>query len=217
MNLLKENRWRCPDQAGSAVLEKKSRDEHAHIVLIDESGFLLNPLVRRTWAMRGHTPRLMSFGRHRDKVSTIKAIAVTPRGRRIRPFWRTNAKHYIDVAGMVAFLSTVLGQVRGPVIVVWDGGKNHKGPLIRELLARHKRLHLERLPAYVPDPNPVEMIWSYLKHGLMGNLVPRDVHEVDRVVQEHLLRLGKDPRLIRALGAGSRPPRSARIWHPDDQ
>jgi transposase len=149
---------------------------------------------------------LMSFGRHRDKVSTITAIAVTPRGRRIRLFWRTNAEHYIDAAGVVAFLRGVLDQVRGRVIVVWDGGSNHKGPLMRELLARRKRLHLERLPAYAPDLNPVEMIWSYLKYGLMANFVPRDVHEVDEVVQGHLRKLDKDPKLIRALWAGSRLP-----------
>ena len=189
-----------------ATDQKKARDERAHILLIDESGFFLNPLVRRTWAMKGHTPVLMGFGRHRDKVSTITAIAVTPKGRRIRLFWRTNAEHYIDAAGVVAFLRGVLEQVRGRVIVVWDGGSNHKGPLMRELLAQYKRLHLERLPAYAPDLNPVEMIWSYLKSGLMANFVPRDVHEVDEVVQGHLLKLGKDPKLIRALWTGSRLP-----------
>ena len=189
-----------------ATHQKKARDERSTILLIDESGFFLNPLVRRTWSMRGHTPKLMSFGRHRDKVSTITAIAVTPRGRRIRLFWHTNAEHYIDAAGVVAFLREVLDQVRGRVIVVWDGGSNHKGPLMRDLLARNRRLHLERLPAYAPDLNPVEMIWSYLKYGLMANFVPRDVHEVDEVVKGHLMKLGKDPKLIRALWTGSRLP-----------
>ena len=189
-----------------ATHQKKARDERAHILLIDESGFFLNPLVRRTWAMKGRTPKLMGFGRHRHKVSTITAIAVTPKGRRIRLFWHTNAEHYIDAAGVVAFLRTLLKQLSGRVIVVWDGGSNHKGPLMRELLAQHKRLHLERLPAYAPDLNPVEMIWSYLKYGLMANFVPRDVHEVDEVVQGHLQKLGKNPKLIRALWTGSRLP-----------
>ena len=42
-------------------------------VLIDETGLFLNPLVRRTWAKRGRTPVLDSWGRHRDKVSVIGA------------------------------------------------------------------------------------------------------------------------------------------------
>ncbi len=189
-----------------AADRKKARAERAHIVLIDESGFFLNPLVRRTWAMKGHPPKLMGFGRHRNKVSTITAIAVTPNGRRIRLFWQTNAEHSIDAAGVVAFLRKLLDQLRGRIIVVWDGGSNHKGPLMRELLGRHRRLHLERLPAYAPDLNPVEMIWSYLKYGLMANFVPRDVQEVDKVVQGHLWQLSRNPQLIRSLWTGSRLP-----------
>jgi len=90
--------------------------------------------------------------------------------------------------------------------VVWDGGSNHKGPLMRELLRRHRRLHLERLPAYAPDLNPVEMIWSDSKYGLMANFVARDVQEVDKVVQGHLRQLSRNPKLIRFLWTGSRLP-----------
>ena len=149
--------------------------------------------------MKGHTPKRIGFGRHREKVSTITAIVVSSAGRRIRLFWHTDAEHDIDAAGVVAFLRKLLEPLSGRVIVVWDGGSNHKGPLMRGLLAGHRRLHLERLPAYAPDLNPVEMIWSDLRYGLMANFVPRDVHEVDKVVQGHLQDLGKDPRLIRAL------------------
>ena len=68
---------------GLATHQKKARDEGSHIVLIDESGFFLNPLVRRTWAPKGHTPVLTGFGRHRRKVSTIAAISVAPGRRRV--------------------------------------------------------------------------------------------------------------------------------------
>ena len=56
-------------------------------MLIDESGFFLNPLVRRTWAPKGKTPVLPSWGRHRDKVSVIAALSVAPRRiLRVKPF-----------------------------------------------------------------------------------------------------------------------------------
>ena len=57
-----------------AAPPKKARNEKAPLVFIDESGFFLNPLVRRTWAPRGKTPLLRRFGRHRDKVSTVAAL-----------------------------------------------------------------------------------------------------------------------------------------------
>lgn len=42
------------------------------------------------------------------------------------------------------------------MIVLWDGGANHKGSLVRDLLARYPRLQLEPLPAYAPQLNPAE-------------------------------------------------------------
>jgi hypothetical protein len=189
-----------------AARQKKARDERAHVVLIDESGFFLNPTVRRTWAPRGRTPVLTGFGRHRDKVSTIAAVSVAPGRRRVGLYWRTDPRHYIDAAAVVAFLRDLLRRLRGRVIVVWDGGSNHKGPLIRALLRSYPRLHLERLPGYAPDLNPVEMIWSYLKYGLMANFVPRHVQHLDRVVRGHLAGLGKEPALIRSLWSGSKLP-----------
>jgi transposase len=189
-----------------AADQKKARAEEAHLVLIDESGFFLNPLVRRTWAPKGRTPVLTGFGRHRDKVSTIAAISVAPLRRRLGLYFRTDPKNYVDAAAVVSFLRTLLRHLRGKVIVIWDGGSNHKGPLVRALLSRFPRLHLERLPAYAPDLNPVEMLWSHVKYGQMANFVPRHVKHLDQVVQQHLDRAARDPTLIRSLWAGSKLP-----------
>jgi len=149
---------------------------------------------------------LTGFGRHRDKVSTIAAITVAPRRRRVGLYWRTDPAHYVDAAGVVAFLRDLLRHIRGGVIVVWDGGSNHKGPAIRELCGRFPRLHLERLPAYAPDHNPVEWVWGHLKYGLMANFVPRHVGHLDRVVNAHLTDLSEHPDLIRSLWKGSKLP-----------
>ena len=156
-----------------ATPAKKARAEKAHLVLIDESGFFLNPLVRRTWAPKGKTPVLRSWGRHRDKVSVIAALSVAPTLRRLGLYWLADPKSYVTAETVVKFLRELLKHLRGRVIVVWDGGSNHKGELIRALCARHARLHLERLPAYAPDLNPVEQVWSHLKYGRMPNFIPK--------------------------------------------
>ena len=98
-------------------------------MLIDESGFFLNPLVRRTWSPRGKTPVLASWGRHRDKVSVIAALSVAPTLRRLGLSWLADPKNYINAPTVVKFLQALLRHLRGRVIVVWDGGTNHKGPL----------------------------------------------------------------------------------------
>jgi putative transposase len=154
----------------------------------------------------GRTPVLTTFGRHREKVSTIAAISIAPGRRRVGLYWRTDPEHYIDAAAVASFLRDLLRHLRGKVIVIWDGGSNHKGPAIRAVTERYPRLTLERLPGYAPDLNPVEMIWSYLKHGLMANFVPRHVRHLDRVVTGHLGGLRSSPALIKSLWAGSRLP-----------
>jgi len=162
--------------------------------------------VRRTWAPRGRTSTLVGFGRHRDKVSTVAAIVASPRGRRPRLRRRTDPRRHIDAAAVVAFLRDLLRRLRGRVIVARDGGSNHERPLIRGLLSRSPRLHLERLPGCAPDLNPVEMIWSYLKHGRPADFVPDHVDRLDRVVRGHLDVLAGQPALIRSLWKGSKLP-----------
>ncbi|WZP01022.1 IS630 family transposase [Isosphaeraceae bacterium EP7] len=188
---------------GLAPDRKKARDEGSHVVLIDESGFFLNPAVRRTWAPKGQTPVLTGCGRHRQKVSTIAAISVAPGRRRLGLCWKTDPKGYIDAEAVVSFLRGLLRHLKGRVIVVWDGGSNHKGPAIRALLGRYPRLTLEHLPGYAPDLNPVEMIWGHLKHGRMANFVPEDVLHLERVVRENLRGVRGNPGLIRSLWNGS--------------
>jgi len=51
----------------------------AHIVFADESGFLLIPLVVRTWAPQGQTPIHRHRQGRRDKISVISGISVSPK------------------------------------------------------------------------------------------------------------------------------------------
>lgn len=101
--------------------------------------------------------------------------------------------------------------------MVRDRGSNHKGPLIRRFLARNKRLRLEYLPAYAPDLNPVEAVWSWLKYGRLANFVPDDINELDDWVVEYLIPLKCDPDLLRAIWDGSELPFPSRRSPPADQ
>jgi hypothetical protein len=56
--------------------QKKVQRLRAHLVFLDESGFLLIPNVRKTWAPRGETPLLWHRYRH-DRISAISAVTVS--------------------------------------------------------------------------------------------------------------------------------------------
>jgi hypothetical protein len=47
------------------------------LVFLDETGLMLQPLVRRTWAPRGQTPVLRSWDRH-DRWSVMGALTAAP-------------------------------------------------------------------------------------------------------------------------------------------
>jgi transposase len=58
-------------------VKKKSRENGWPILFIDESGYRLQPLVRRTWAPKGETPVHYSWDRH-DRLSVIAGICFFP-------------------------------------------------------------------------------------------------------------------------------------------
>src|SRR4030042_3489790 len=71
--------------AGDAMAphQKKARRRGAHLVVIDESGLLMAPLVRRTWAVRGQPPVLVQRAGPREKVSVAAALWLSPRRARL--------------------------------------------------------------------------------------------------------------------------------------
>jgi putative transposase len=139
-------------------------------------------------------------------VSVIGALSLSPVTRRLGLYFTTDPKEFFNAERVVRFLRDLLRHLRGKVIVVWDGGTNHKGPAIREFLSRNRRLWLERLPPYAPDLNPVEAVWSWLKYGKLSNFVPDDVHELDDWVIEYLVPLKCDAKLLRKVWRASELP-----------
>ena len=182
-----------------AAHSKKAADTKAHLVLIDETGLFLNPLVKRSWSKIGQTPVIDADGGHRDKVSVIAGVSVSPTSQRLGLYFATEPDGFYTTDKVIEFLRDLLKHLRGKVVVVWDRGNNHKGPLMRTFLSRNRRLTLEMLPPWAPELNPVEPIWSWLKYGELANFVPDDTNVLDDEVVDRLIELKFDPELLRAL------------------
>lgn len=135
--------------------KKNAEDLGAHIAFIDESGFLLIPTVRRTWAPRGQTP-IHRHHQKREKVSVISALTVSPMRQHMGLYFRCLPDANFDNIAVADFLRYLLKHLRGFVIVIWDNGRHHKGDAIRSFLRRNRRIWLEALPPYAPELNPDE-------------------------------------------------------------
>ena len=193
-----------------AAHQKKARRQHAHIALIDESGLLMAPLVRRTWAPRGQTPNLVQRGGGggpRPKVSVAAALWLSPRRDRLGLFSKTLPNGYFDSWYMAAFLEAMLKELPGRFVVVWDGGPMHKGDPIHQLTDYFAdRLCLEPLPPWAPMLNPTEPLWAWLKYDRLCNYTPRDAIELDGRVIAELAIAGNDQGFLRNLYHASELP-----------
>ena len=151
---------------GLAADQKKTTRLAAHLVFQDESGFFLNPLVRRTWAVAGQTPIFHHSGRRHQHVSAVGAVTISPRRHRLGLLLRLHADQAFNQDRAIEFLQQLLRQLPGHIVLVWDRLPAHRGAKVREFVAR---LHLEFLPAYAPELNPVEYLWSWLKTNPLAN------------------------------------------------
>jgi len=171
---------RCRDRAleerGVAPDKKNAARLGAHIVFADESGFLLIPTVVRTWAPQGETPIHRHRQGRRDKLSVISGISVSPKRRHLILYYLLFFEN-IGQEEVCVFLRELLRYLRGPIIVLLDNSSTHKGEPLERLCARHPRLKIEHFPAYAPDLNPDEGVWSLAK-GELANSCPRNVDEL---------------------------------------
>jgi hypothetical protein len=71
-------------------------------VFLDESGFMLQPLRRRTWAPRGQTPIQNAWDRH-DRLSVLGALSLAPWALRIGLYFGLY-DHNITAADVVKFV-----------------------------------------------------------------------------------------------------------------
>jgi transposase len=139
----------------------------------------------------GQTPVLRAPLSH-DHLSVISAV--TPDG---RLFTRVQPTAFRGET-VVAFLRQLLRQIRGKLLVLWDGAPIHRCKAVKAFLAAGAatRLHLERLPAYAPELNPDEGVWNLLKRGELKNRCCHDLDELRWELGLAIRRLRRTPHRL---------------------
>jgi transposase len=120
-----------------------------------------------------------------DHLSVIGAL--TRQGRLLT---QVQARAY-NGADVVRFLGHLLRHLRGKLLVIWDGAPIHRAEEVKAFLAAGgaRWIHLEQLPGYAPDLNPVEGIWRQLKQVELKNVCCHDFIELRRQFRRALGRL----------------------------
>lgn len=164
---------------------------------MDESGFMLQPVVRRTWAPQGRTPIHYSWDRH-DRLSVSAGLTLSPCKCRLGLYFQLH-DHNIRFQEVIAFITSLRRHLRRKFILVLDRYSAHR-KAVRLLKARHPDwFEVEWLPAYAPDLNPVEMLWNHTKYADLANFIPEDVHHLHQSIVTSIQNTRTKTQLIRSF------------------
>ncbi|MFF4732302.1 transposase [Streptomyces mirabilis] len=163
----------------------------------------MTPPTARTWARRGHTPVIRVRGRSQRRIS-VAALACYKQGERSRLIYRP--KQHVDHkrGGRRSFawtdyrdLPTAAHQQLGaPIVLVWDNLNVHKDRRLREFIDTHDWITGYFLPAYAPDLNPVEGIWSLLRRSSQANTAFTDPDHLMRALRHGLREIQYRSNLV---------------------
>ena len=140
-------------------LKKRAKQQGANIFFSDEAGFQSDPVLGRTYGLKGHTPVVTTSGQ-RQSLNVISAV--NAKGE----FWAVTYTGKLNAESFVVFLQNFMESQLGKVFLVVDGHPAHKANLVKTYLkSLQGRLELHFLPPYAPDLNPDEFVWSYMKNN----------------------------------------------------
>jgi hypothetical protein len=186
----------APDQKKTARLK-------AWLVFLDESGFLMAPVVRRSWRPRNSPSVLVQRTRSHKKVSAIAALCIPPTRDGVRLTFRLHPDRNLDSPRIIQFLQHLERHLSGPIVLLWDGLAAHRSRLTTAFLADHPRIHVFRFPAYAPELNPVEYLWANLKLNPLANLALMEVRTLADATRRASRSVQRRPNLLCSFVAHS--------------
>lgn len=138
-------------------LRRRAKKYRAKIFFLDEAGFHSDPVLGRTYGLKGHTPVVPTSGQ-RQSINAISAV--NAKGE----FWYNVYSGKLNAERFVEFLQDLMKGRRERVLLVVDGHPAHKAKRVQAYVqSLAGKLELHFLPPYAPDLNPDEFVWSYAK------------------------------------------------------
>jgi transposase len=130
-------------------------------------------------------------------LSVIGVVTLSPKRQRVGACFSVQREN-VRAEHVVDFLRRLRRKVRRPLIVVWDRWSVHRCAASRIAAAGWKRIEFRWLPAYAPELNPVEAMWSHAKYADLANYVPDDADDLDAAVSASLKNQSRNHSLKRS-------------------
>ena len=153
-------------------------------------------MVRRTWALKGKTPTLVSSGSWKN-LTMAALLVFTPKGRNPRVMFRLQAgamkkEHFL------VYLKDIKKELKGKkLLLIWDGLPGHTAGIVAAWIKDQKSwLRVERYPGYAPELSPVEFLWSPMKAKDLAHIPPQGLGELTRRVRRAFRRIRSDKAML---------------------
>ena len=179
-------------------IEKHRRRWQAMLYFQDESGVSLIPVLGKTWAPKGKTPKIKVTG---NKGGLCVTSAISPAGRMV--FRIEN--HTIRAEDHIDFLKQIMKyHPHRKIIVIEDNARPHIAKEVKDFVRENKnKITVYYLPTYSPDLNPDEKVWKYLKNVKLKAHQARNKKEFKPLVQAKMQSIQKRPKLIKSFFNGN--------------
>lgn len=138
---------------------------------------------------------IISSGSWRSR-SVIGIIACTPEGRIPKLFLRI-FKHSIKYPDVIQCLKEFRRHTKRFVILLWDGLLPHRAKETKKFLKTQSHwLEAKRFPAYAPELNPPEYLWSSLKSKDLAGLYVGTIDDIDTHIRNSKRRFQRRPNFL---------------------
>lgn len=172
-------------------IQELRRRWQAMLYFQDESGVSLTPVLGRTWAPKGKTPKVFVTGKRGGFCLTS---AISPAGKMVFRIekGKVNADKHIE------FLIQLMRQhPNRKIIVVEDNAPSHIAYAVRSFVASQpKKIAIYYLPSYAPDLNPTEHVWAYLKAHELKTHQAQNTQELKNLTKRKMHKIQKNKKLI---------------------
>jgi transposase len=179
-------------------IEEHRRRWQAIIYFQDESSVSLIPVLGKTWAKKGKTPKIKTTS---QRGSIPISSAISPSGRLLFRIEKekVNSRTFVD------FLKQIIKNHKWrKIIIVTDNYRPHKlGEIVNFLEENKNKIAVYYLPTYSPDLNPQEDVWKYLKHVKLKAHQARNKQEFKPLVLSKMRSIQRKPSLIKSFFIGS--------------
>jgi transposase len=174
-------------------LKKRAKKQGAKIFFLDEAGFQSDPILGRTYGLKGKTPVVETSGQ-RQSINVISAVNAAGE------FWAATYDGKLDAESFVQFLKDFMKSQKGKVFLVLDGLAIHQAKTVMSYVdSLNGRLELHALPPYCPDLNPDEFVWSHMKNNGVSKKPLKQNESLRQRIEEDLVAIYGNAELVQSF------------------